>query len=1853
MEKLRLKKGLAMFVVFCLLFTCSGVTAFAAEGDGKKEQIEKQIWLEKRDDAGSKHDLEKIQTYYDLDASTGAIKEGTHTSSAIVTTEGGFVEVAKKISPTGTENLFNIELQVATKEEITTSVAMENAAVILVMDMSGSMNDRIDGKGSRIRKDAAKDAAKKFLDQYGQNAQGAERWLSLVEFGSQAYTLLPWTDLAQSGTAGAIQKISAMNPGFAYSYQGLVEYRKWVADGTEKCDGRWWHSHPVGIDPADDSQLLYVNIEKTCQKNTWINKYKQVDAVRQGTGTGNGELGTNIEGALLLANNLLVDGKKNQLKEIDSVYVILLSDGEPTFHVSENQEMFFEGSTYFIPGTEGGGSQTTYEDHRDITDLNDFRGITTSGDNLAAKIKERATLWTISFASGDDRMTLSESGRWADSAEVKIKDWLAHFADKNYDSKSDIDLTFKDIAQTITNFAKAWIVEDPMGEYVTYVGPGEGQSAIPEDPADRSYAKYITSEKKLYWNLPLDDYNKRGDRYEYRLKYQVKLNTEKAGFMQGELYPTNGKTTLSYMMQEDGQPVGDLKYVDFRIPAVHGYLGTEEIKKKDSVTKEVISGANFDLTVTGAGISMLPLTASSDTNGVATFNKIPSGYQYELRETYPNGALTGANGKKYLPYEDKHLVTVAYGKVTIEGLLNDKNIIWNEPDPENKELQIVKVWKEEPTKHDSITIKITNSAIGEGALDETFVIEKDDCDVVEGKKDADPSKIVYQQWTYTLPDEYPSKDGNGNGITYKITETDIDGKGLDNYSYTVSADNESATEGTLRYRIVNTLKDDIDFSATKEWVGPENLLPDSIQISLQRAAYGSGVYTPIETKTLTKASGWADADFGELPLFDDNGLPYSYRVTEAAITGFTPILPSDHTSGVFAVKNVVSQEWITISGTKTWNDGGISSGRPDEITLGLYDESDKRIQTTTTSAVKGWQYTFADAVKKYDITVSGETITGDGHEISYSVKEETNVSGYSSAPGTGYGVVNTRTGEISISVEKVWVAPEEETPGFVEVTLQKKLVSEADSAYADVETLTLGAIQTGIDPEGDPIEETYGWERDFSDQPQFDEQGVAYSYRVVEKNVPAGFTAKVTQESEGGDIAFTVTNTIGGKFTINGTKTWNDSEDFDGVRPDSVTIGVYRNNDLVESETVSDPWTYSFTLEKYIDGEDVSDEYVVKEIDVDENYTASEGTAGETVQNIVNTIKPGTTSVGGIKSWIDGNDALGHRLDEVTIGLYDGPDTTGEPVKQVTTDAAKEWAYSFTELPKYKNGVRIIYSVKEIGTDSRYTGNVTVSGNGYDKNANEWVYNIENTLTWKTVDLPAKKVWNDGSDRLGERPESILLVLYSKDQNGNLERVNIDDVENPVTLTGQGDEWTHTFEGLPQYSADYTKEYSYYVDEEAVEGDTKLAAYTKDLSLSGAGIVANTLEIDSAEIVVTKSWVGPKDTLPEIEVTLMRSTDGQTFAAVPGVDSVTMTSSKAIENDPLTWKHNFGELPLYEETTYLPYTYQAVEEEVSGYDFVRVSNLHLKNIVQQDEVVIFGEKAWEMGESGLSVPETLIDIELYADGQPTGLKQNVGAEGDWTFTFPTQPKYDLAEDTEGNVIGDGHEIVYSVREVGESGNIVNIDKSRFNVSYSKDAEKGYIVENAYAGTYSYQLVVNYITYESDGRTIHSQASTSFGPTPGAFQFVFKVDNYDGYKTYGGNEYEFSSASDGGNGVTLIQPGEVYQITLTYIRVLDEEPADPDPGDPDRPHVTPRTPETPPTTPIDDEVVPLADLPVLKPDVVIPEPGVPLADIPQTGVDGNMVFNLMMLGISLSALLAVLFARKRTIKATDGNKTDCA
>lgn len=197
--------ALIMVMALALSLVPVGATGGGSKTDNgetaKSEQASKQI--ENSDGNTLYYDYENGS--FASEGSTDFVKENN----------GGdthHVEVSKTITRTGTENQFDINLQVQTTEAIETSTKQPDAAVVLVIDVSPSMeycancgkekgHEQWCKERDKSRLDAAKEAAKAFLETYAgfegetYTDPGAARYVSIVAYGGYAYTLVETMDL--------------------------------------------------------------------------------------------------------------------------------------------------------------------------------------------------------------------------------------------------------------------------------------------------------------------------------------------------------------------------------------------------------------------------------------------------------------------------------------------------------------------------------------------------------------------------------------------------------------------------------------------------------------------------------------------------------------------------------------------------------------------------------------------------------------------------------------------------------------------------------------------------------------------------------------------------------------------------------------------------------------------------------------------------------------------------------------------------------------------------------------------------------------------------------------------------------------------------------------------------------------------------------------------------------------------------------------------------------------------------------------------------------------------------------------------------------------------------------------------------------------------------------------------------------------------------------------------------------------------------------------------------------------------------------------------------------------------------
>ena len=364
---------------------------------------------------------------------------------------------------------------------------------------------------------------------------------------------------------------------------------------------------------------------------------------------------------------------------------------------------------------------------------------------------------------------------------------------------------------------------------------------------------------------------------------------------------------------------------------------------------------------------------------------------------------------------------------------------------------------------------------------------------------------------------------------------------------------------------------------------------------------------------------------------------------------------------------------------------------------------------------------------------------------------------------------------------------------------------------------------------GSPVTLTrsMGWAYTWTDLDKLDEAGAEITYAVEELTISKDTTAtngKYTTATTG-DMTegFTITNTHEPeKTSVPVRKVWNDANNQDGKRPESVTVVLLADGKEVGKKLVlrkANQWSGVFeNLPKYSEGKEIV--YTVREESVSGYTVAITGDAAEGYE-VTNTHDPETTTIGGRKIWKDNNNLNQIRPDSVTVRLR----ADGQEIASAVVSAQTNWSYSFKDLPVYKNGAKIVYTVSEDAVPG-YTTKILDN------------YNIENSYTPGKTGVNVTKVWDDKNDKDHMRPLEIKVQLLADGKKFG----------DPAVLNA-ANKWTYSWTDLDDSKDGVAITYT--VREISVKG------YTTELTGSAATgfvLINHHTVVPEIEILVRKVW---------------------------------------------------------------------------------------------------------------------------------------------------------------------------------------------------------------------------------------------------------------------------------------------------------------------------------------------------------------------------------------------------------------
>ena len=244
------------------------------------------------------------------------------------------------------------------------------------------------------------------------------------------------------------------------------------------------------------------------------------------------------------------------------------------------------------------------------------------------------------------------------------------------------------------------------------------------------------------------------------------------------------------------------------------------------------------------------------------------------------------------------------------------------------------------------------------------------------------------------------------------------------------------------------------------------------------------------------------------------------------------------------------------------------------------------------------------------------------------------------------------------------------------------------------------------------------------------------------------------------------------QISVTATKSWDDDNNRDGKRPESVKVQLYGDGQKVKGEVElneGNQWTTTWNdLPEKKAGQTIK--YTVKEVGSIEGYTTTIDDTNPGNIIIKNSHTPAQTEVSGKKTWNDANNQDGKRPETITVNLL----ADGKKVAEKTVSKAEEWKYKFTGLHKYNEGKEIQYTVTENSVEG-YSAKIE----GYD---------ITNSYTPKEISVTVTKSWNDSNDKDKMRPGKIKVQLYADGEKH----------EEAVTLDKKN-KWTKTWDKLQKH----------------------------------------------------------------------------------------------------------------------------------------------------------------------------------------------------------------------------------------------------------------------------------------------------------------------------------------------------------------------------------------------------------------------------------------------------------------------
>ena len=881
---------------------------------------------------------------------------------------------------------------------------------------------------------------------------------------------------------------------------------------------------------------------------------------------------------------------------------------------------------------------------------------------------------------------------------------------------------------------------------------------------------------------------------------------------------------------------------------------------------------------------------------------------------------------------------------TIHMIDGDTNVVTAAPDPKNG--SVLKLTAVAPGKT-TITVQFDTSTLTatcdvEVTSDARLVLTPaDKLRVVQG----DTQTIEAKAWDGSAYVENP--EITWQSYNTKIATVDDKGgvTGVKKGSVGVAATWNGITSDPVQVTVVPSRT----LNVTTTWDDDNNRdgkRPEKTTLQLTTTD-GENVGDPVE---LNADNEWKYT-WKNLASEDEDGQHISYLVTAVeddtlTANNYTAEVTRSSSDDEFVVTYKHEIEKTGITANVTWDDADNQDGiRPKEVTLQLKADGEAVGDAITVKADSNgnWTKTWSN------LPVNKEGAVGQA--IVYTVEESGLPDGY--APAVA---IDEETGAITVK--------NSHTPAVKDLTVSAKW-DDADNQDG-VRPASVDAVLYAGDTATDKtvtLTAEENWTATIKDMPVYAAgkvgEAVNYSLKAAKE------VEDYTSATDGLTLTFTHKAAV---TAVTATITWDDAENQDGIRPDSVTLQLKADGESVGSritvDGTNDKWTKTWDnlpVKKVT--------YTVEQTGLRSEYTQATAGDAATGFTITNSYTPKGVDIAVSANWDDQDNQDGIRPEAVEAELYADNVSTN---KKVRLTADTDWKATFEKLAVNKNGKPINYTLQATKVEGY---DLTTEGSGADGLVLKYTHKV------KAVDVTATVKWADGENQDGIRPNTVNLQLKADGEN----------VGDAIVVNANSN-WTKTWSGLAEYKAG--KKVTYTVEATGIRSEYKVEI-TGD---AATGFTVTATHVPAkAEVKASVVW----DDADNQDGIRPEAVEAEIYAGdVSNSKKVRLTA----ENN---WTASFGEMELKKDGQEIKYT--LVGTKADGYTYTctgsGAAGLVLTYTHKPEVVSVSVNTTWNDKNNQDGQRPGSYSVQLKADGEATGDVITLNSSNSFAKVWKDLPKY--------------------------------------------------------------------------------------------------------------------------------------------------------------------------------------------------------------------------------------------------------